>query len=88
MVFDIEQTNTSNKPLFPENINTGHVEELSSLDLFKNSLPIYQEYVGDPEPEPTKTNPRYIAKTLVKITEVEGPILVKKACDIYLRKLE
>ena len=74
MVSDIEQTNTSNKPLFPENINTGHVEELSSSDLFKNSLPIYQEYVGDPEPEPTN-NPRYIAKTLVKITEVKDPFL-------------
>lgn len=45
----------------------------------------YVEYVGPSGVDPRSGTHREIAQGLVRIVEVEGPIVVKRAYDIYLR---
>jgi very-short-patch-repair endonuclease len=45
----------------------------------------YNEYNGDPTNDPRTSDVESIAEGLIKIVEFEGPILAKRAYDIYLR---
>lgn len=45
----------------------------------------YQTYVGPPEPDPRTINAGLVADGLVRIIECEGPMIAKRAYDVYLR---
>lgn len=45
----------------------------------------YQEYSGPPGGDPRIVNMSLVSEGIVRIVEVEGPIVVKRAYDIYLR---
>lgn len=49
------------------------------------NLSEYKCYTGPACHDPRYTNPNQIAQDLLKIIEIEGPIQVKRAFDIYLR---
>jgi hypothetical protein len=49
------------------------------------NLPEYKYYTGPACHDPRYTNPYQIAEDLLKIIEIEGPIQIKRAFDIYLR---
>jgi hypothetical protein len=46
----------------------------------------YQTYVGPPEPDPRAINAGLVADGLVRIIECEGPMVAKRAYDVYLRR--
>src|SRR3546814_18386400 len=45
----------------------------------------YQEFSEAITGDPRQVNEEWIAKRLVEIVAVEGPVIAKRACDIYLR---
>src|SRR3546814_4304955 len=45
----------------------------------------YQEFSEAITGDPRQVNEEWIAKRLVEIVAVEGPVLAKRECDIYLR---
>jgi len=45
----------------------------------------YVEYAGLPEGDPRSVNAHRVAEGIVRIVEVEGPLVAKRAYDIYLR---
>lgn len=54
------------------------------LDL---DVTVYREFDEPLSGDPREANPDWIFRGLVKIIEVEGPIIAKRACDIYLRSV-
>lgn len=59
----------------------------SSTNLRRAHLPFsdYAEYAGLPGKDPRSVNMPEISEGLVRIVEVEGPVVAKRAYDIYLR---
>jgi len=55
-------------------------------NLFAN-LPFtdYVEYAGRPGDDPRSVNAHKVSEGIVRIVEVEGPVVAKRAYDIYLR---
>ena len=51
----------------------------------KNGLRPYSEFDGPPFPDPRRAHPSRVAGGLYQIIQVEGPMLAKRAYDIYLR---
>ena len=49
------------------------------------SLGSYSEYSGTPGGDPRSLDTSVVAEGLIRIAEVEGPMLAKRAYDIYLR---
>lgn len=45
----------------------------------------YAEYSGSPENDPRRVNTLAVSEGIVRIVEVEGPVVAKRAYDIYLR---
>lgn len=45
----------------------------------------YVEYAGAPGHDPRNVNAHTVAEGLIRIVEVEGPVVAKRAYDIYLR---
>lgn len=45
----------------------------------------YAEYSGSPENDPRSVNTIVVSEGIVRIVEVEGPVVAKRAYDIYLR---
>jgi hypothetical protein len=45
----------------------------------------YTEYTGPKMQDPRQVGPSVVAEGLIRIIEVEGPIIAKRAYDIYLR---
>ena len=52
-----------------------------------DSLPFsdYSEYSGSPENDPRSVNMIVVSEGIVRIVEVEGPVVAKRVYDIYLR---
>lgn len=48
-------------------------------------VPPYRRFEGEAGPDPRETTPAIVAQGLLKIVAVEGPVLAKRACDLYLR---
>ena len=72
------------------NVDSGHSpssdKELPQPQLIgKNGLRPYSKFDGPPFPDPRKAHASLVAGGLYEIIQVEGPILVKRAYDIYLR---
>lgn len=59
---------------------------VSSVDALAG-LPIadYAEYSGPPCIDPHAASPSQVMEGLTRIIEVEGPVVAKRACDVYLR---
>lgn len=49
------------------------------------TFPPYRRFEGEAGPDPRETTPAIVAQGLLKIVVVEGPVLAKRACDLYLR---
>jgi len=45
----------------------------------------YAEYQGPPEPDPRNANTYAVSAGIVRIIEIEGPVIAKRVYDIYLR---
>ena len=45
----------------------------------------YLEYSGSPASDPRSATTIIVSEGLVRIVDVEGPLVAKRACDIYLR---
>ena len=45
----------------------------------------YVEYAGPPGHDPRNVNARVVSEGIVRIIEVEGPVVAKRVYDIYLR---
>ena len=48
----------------------------------------YAVFEGQTGPDPRRASPAQVAEGLCRIIQEEGPILAKRACDIYLRGCE
>ena len=59
-----------------------HVIRLLGLEVQK-----YREFNEPLTGDPREVNAEWVSKCLVKIIAVEGPIIAKRACDIYLRSV-
>jgi very-short-patch-repair endonuclease len=49
------------------------------------SLSKYSEYSGPAGRDPRSVNMIVVSEGIVRIVEIEGPVVAKRACDIYLR---
>lgn len=60
---------------------------VSSVNSRDANLPFsdYVEYAGLPGDDPRSVNAHRVAEGIVRIVEIEGPVIAKRACDIYLR---
>ncbi|MGQ0792811.1 MAG: AAA domain-containing protein [Deltaproteobacteria bacterium] len=60
---------------------------VSSVTSRDANLPFsdYVEYVGPPGNDPRSVNEHGVSEGIVRIVEVEGPVVAKRAYDIYLR---
>jgi len=58
-----------------------------SLSSRNANLPFsdYVEYAGPPENDPRNVNALVVSEGIVRIIEVEGPVVAKRVYDIYLR---
>ena len=45
----------------------------------------YAEYTGPPENDPRSVSPNAVSEGLVRIIEIEGPVVAKRVYDTYLR---
>jgi len=45
----------------------------------------YVEFSAPVKGDPREVNPAWLSRQLIQIIEVEGPVIAKRACDIYLR---
>jgi hypothetical protein len=45
----------------------------------------YVEYTGPPGKDPYSVNMQFLSESIVRIIEVEGPVIAKRVYDIYLR---
>src|SRR5690606_21801938 len=45
----------------------------------------YAEYSGPPCIDPHADSPSEVKEGLTRIIEVDGPVVAKRACDVYLR---
>ena len=77
---------------FPEgdrpHASTGEEHLFPSSDtLLRSKLPVrdYVEYEGLPGSDPRRVDLDEVSEGLVRIIEVEGPVIAKRAYDIYLR---
>ena len=59
----------------------------SSVDARDDYPPFsnYEEYAGPPESDPRSVNTHIVLEGIIRIIEVEGPMVAKRAYDIYLR---
>jgi len=60
---------------------------VSSVRSQDGDLPFsdYVEYAGPPGNDPRSANAHVVSEAIVRIIEVEGPVVVKRIYDIYLR---
>jgi hypothetical protein len=60
---------------------------VSSVNSRDSDLPFidYLEYVGRSGDDPRSVNAHRVSEGIVRIVEVEGPVVAKRAYDIYLR---
>ena len=70
-----------------ENVDDKIAQVYCSAPAIEDTLDIeeYRLYDGPPLEDPRNVSTAHIVGGLIKIVEVEGPILAKRACDIYLR---
>ena len=66
--------------------SSGFDKELQKPQLIgKNGLQPYEEFDGPSFPDPRRAQASLVAEGLCKIIQVEGPMLAKRAYDLYLR---
>jgi len=60
---------------------------VTSVNTRDANLPFsdYVEYAGPPGHDPRSVNAHTVAEGIIRIVEVEGPVVAKRAYDIYLR---
>ncbi len=60
---------------------------VTSVNTRDANLPFsdYVEYAGPPGHDPRSVNAHAVAEGIIRIVEVEGPMIAKRAYDIYLR---
>ena len=74
------------KPHFESGYSPSSGKELPQPQLIgKNGLRPYSKFDGPPFPDPRRAHASRVAGGLYEIIQVEGPMLVKRAYDIYLR---
>jgi hypothetical protein len=71
--------NVQTTPISTEQVQ---VVRMLGLDVHK-----YRECNAPLTGDPREVNADWIAKCLVKIIAIEGPVIAKRACDIYLRSV-
>lgn len=63
-------------------VNTPQITQKAGLEVRK-----YLEFTEPLSGDPREVNVDWISEGLVKIIQVEGPVIAKRACDIYLRSV-
>ncbi|MBC8206405.1 MAG: DUF4011 domain-containing protein [Kiritimatiellaeota bacterium] len=64
---------------------TQQSELLIEINPLAHNIEQYEMFDGEPFPDPRNTNHRFVSKGLLEIIKVEGPVVAKRAYDIYLR---
>lgn len=67
------------------NEETQQSDPLIEINPLAHNIEPYERFDGEPVPDPRNTNHRFVSKGLIEIIEVEGPVVAKRAYDIYLR---
>lgn len=60
----------------------GNTDRSQHADL---PLSDYSAYTGPPENDPRSASPNAISEGMIRIIEVEGPVIAKRVYDVYLR---
>lgn len=83
-------TQTANEPEFvvPASVSNVIVKSSTINNIPELRRPKVKKYIEFNEPltgDPRMVNIKWVSKNLLKIITVEGPVIAKRACDIYLR---